>query len=147
LEVLQALGGVRGSSWRWRGDAAERPLEAWHGVSGPDPIWWIVGLCGVCRSFFVLLFFFQEQWSMWTLWKTAVFAVFQVPCGRVLCVHRDDSVHIVFNRATDRSVDVSDTPRHDRADASRSSVYRRAIEQDGVVAKPPHSTRSRSSDL
>jgi len=36
---------------------------------------------------------------MWTLWKTAVFAVFQVPCGRVLCVHRDGSVHIVFDRA------------------------------------------------
>jgi hypothetical protein len=33
---------------------------------------------------------------MWALWKTALFAVFQVPCGRVLCVHRDDSVHIVF---------------------------------------------------
>ncbi len=36
---------------------------------------------------------------MWTLWKTAVFAVFQVPCGRVLCVHRDGSVHIVFGRS------------------------------------------------
>jgi hypothetical protein len=36
---------------------------------------------------------------MWTLWKTAFVAVFQVPCGRVRCVHRDDSVHIVFDRA------------------------------------------------
>ena len=35
---------------------------------------------------------------MWALWKTALFAVFQVSCGRVLCVHRDDSVHIVFDR-------------------------------------------------
>ena len=36
---------------------------------------------------------------MWTLWKTAVFAVFQVPWGRVLCVLRDGSVHIVFDRS------------------------------------------------
>jgi hypothetical protein len=36
---------------------------------------------------------------MWALWKTAFFAVFQVPCGRVLCVHRDGSVHIVFDLA------------------------------------------------
>ena len=36
---------------------------------------------------------------MWTLWKTAVFAVFQVPCGRVLCVLMDGGVHIVFDRS------------------------------------------------
>ncbi len=36
---------------------------------------------------------------MWALWKTALFAVFQVPCGRVLCVRRDGSVHIVSDVA------------------------------------------------
>ena len=31
--------------------------------------------------------------------KTAVFAVFKVTCGRVLCVHRDVSVHTLFDRS------------------------------------------------
>ena len=29
--------------------------------------------------------------------KTVFFAVFKVTCGRVLCVHRDGSVHTLFD--------------------------------------------------
>jgi len=32
---------------------------------------------------------------VWALWK--LFCSFQVPCGRVLRVHRDGSVHTVFH--------------------------------------------------
>ena len=30
---------------------------------------------------------------MWELWKSAFYALFQGPCGRVLCVHRSGSFH------------------------------------------------------
>ena len=36
---------------------------------------------------------------MWALWNLAFFARFPNPCGRVLCVHRGGSVHIVFDVA------------------------------------------------
>ena len=36
---------------------------------------------------------------VWALWETAFCAGFQVPRGRVLRVHRDDSVHALCRRA------------------------------------------------
>jgi hypothetical protein len=41
---------------------------------------------------------------VWALLKTVVSAVFKVTCGRVLCVHRDGSVHTVFDRASTSTV-------------------------------------------
>ena len=42
------------------------------------------------------LFLRTNGW-VWALLKTAFLAVFKVTCGRVLCVHRDVSVHTLFD--------------------------------------------------
>src|SRR2546422_7264827 len=70
---------------------------------------------------------------MWALWKTALFAVFQVPCGRVLCVHTDGSVHIVFVGA---KIFKHVEPRSD-------SVAVRVVEKGGYQSSgPPRENRS-----
>ena len=64
---------------------------------------------------------------MWTLWNTAVFAVFQVPCGRVLCVHRDDSVHIVFDRSN----------MFNHMETRKTPLRMRVLEKEGYQSGAP----------
>jgi PAS domain-containing protein len=57
-----------------------------------------LGYAVLCLPFFVLLsLFWEEQIGCGRCGKLS--AVFQVTCGRVLCVHRDVSVHALFGSA------------------------------------------------
>jgi hypothetical protein len=70
---------------------------------------------------------------MWALWESALFALFQLPCGRVLCVHREVSVHIVFG--------LSKMFKHV---ARRTMLLMMPVVQTGgsQVATPPRENRS-----
>jgi hypothetical protein len=73
----------------------------WRGtLGGVNPSVETIGLAHLQCSSLFLFFLVRKTRSVWALWKTAVCAVFQVPCGRVLCVHRDGSVHTVFHCAS-----------------------------------------------
>ena len=62
---------------------------------GLDPVRWTVDLSGLSSFFFVR----EKDDRCGRCGNLAFFARFPNPCGRVLCVHRGGSVHIVFDLA------------------------------------------------